>query len=51
MLKEAPVPARAQQARAQLEPPRPALKPTGPCDIKPVMSDQDLVNCGATPRY
>jgi len=51
MMKEAPVPARAQQARAQLEPPRPALKPTGPCDIKPVMSDQDLVNCGATPRY
>jgi hypothetical protein len=51
MMKEAPAPARAQQARAQLEPPRPALKPTGPCEIKPVMSDQDLVNCGATPRY
>jgi hypothetical protein len=28
-----------------------ALKPTGPCEIKPVMSDQDLVNCGATPRH
>jgi len=26
-----------------------ALKPNGPCAVKPVMSDQDLVNCGATP--
>lgn len=25
------------------------LKPNGPCAVKPVMSDQDLVNCGATP--
>ena len=32
------------------EPPRPLLKPNGPCAIKPVMSDQDLVNCGATAR-
>jgi hypothetical protein len=22
----------------------------GPCEIKPVMSDEDLVNCGASPR-
>ena len=30
----------------------PQLKRSGPCLIKPVMSDQDLVNCGATPpRY
>ena len=29
---------------------RPLLRKTGPCEIKPVMSDQDLVNCGATPR-
>ena len=29
----------------------PALKPNGPCVIKPVMSDQDLVNCGATPHH
>jgi hypothetical protein len=30
----------------------PQLKRSGPCVIKPVMSDQDLVNCGATPpRY
>jgi len=32
------------------EPPKPLLKPNGPCAINPVMSDQDLVNCGATPR-
>jgi hypothetical protein len=41
---------KAQPARASLEQPRPLLKPSGPCEIKPVMSDQDLVNCGATPR-
>jgi len=52
MAKEAPAAEpRAQQARAQLDPPRAVLKPNGPCEIKPVMSDQDLVNCGATPRY
>jgi hypothetical protein len=33
---------------AQARPP--ALRRTGPCVIKPVMTDQDLVNCGATPR-
>jgi precorrin-6B methylase 2 len=27
------------------------LKPNGRCVIKPVMSDQDLVNCGATPHH
>ena len=42
---------KAQQARAELEPSRALLKPSAPCEIKPVMSDQDLVNCGATPRY
>jgi hypothetical protein len=42
--------AEAQPARASLEQPRSLLKPSGPCEIKPVMSDQDLVNCGATPR-
>ena len=39
----APVAARAPEAR-------PLLRKSGPCEIKPVMSDQDLVNCGATPR-
>ena len=47
----APTAPAAQQARAQLDPPRAVLKQSGPCEIKPVMSDQDLVNCGATPRY
>lgn len=32
------------------QPRLPPLKPNGACVIKPVMSDQDLVNCGATPR-
>jgi hypothetical protein len=32
------------------EPKLPPLKREGPCVIKPVMSDQDLVNCGATPQ-
>jgi hypothetical protein len=27
------------------------LKRNGPCVIKPVMTDQDLVNCGATPQH
>jgi hypothetical protein len=38
--KPAPIVARAE-----------APKPNAPCVIKPVMSDQDLVNCGATPRH
>src|SRR2546430_50514 len=51
MGKQAPAAApTAQAVTAPLESPRPLLKPTGPCEIKPVMSDQDLVNCGATPR-
>jgi hypothetical protein len=42
--------AEPQSRIAALKPP--TLKPSGPCVIKPVMSDQDLVNCGATPpRY
>ena len=48
-------PAKAPAAPAPMqvtrEQPRlPPLKPNGACVIKPVMSDQDLVNCGATPR-
>ena len=43
-------------AKARQKPPVVAradetLKPNGPCLIKPVMSDQDLVNCGATPHH
>lgn len=44
---KAPVAALAKpQPAARLE----ALRPTGECVIKPVMSDQDLVNCGARSR-
>ena len=43
-------PSAARPVLSMQEPPRPPLKPSGPCVIKPVMSDQDLVNCGATPR-
>jgi hypothetical protein len=42
-------PAPVQAARSP-EPRLPPLRANGPCVIKPVMSDQDLVNCGATPR-
>ncbi|HEY3076342.1 MAG TPA: hypothetical protein VGJ74_14305 [Burkholderiales bacterium] len=45
----APPAARAQAPASQPES-RPPLRKTGACEIKPVMSDQDLVNCGATPR-
>lgn len=44
-------------AGAKAAPPSPVvadaevLKPSGPCVIKPVMSDQDLVNCGARVRH
>jgi hypothetical protein len=38
----------AATARAPEAPP--LLRASGPCEIKPVMTDQDLVNCGATPR-
>jgi hypothetical protein len=48
----APKPAVAPLRVPRAEPLRPLrpLRPTGPCVVKPVMSDQDLVNCGATPR-
>jgi len=38
------------QQTARGQPPAPPLKPNGACVVKPVMSDQDLVNCGARPR-
>lgn len=46
--KAAVAPRPVQVTREQ--PHLPPLKPNGACVIKPVMSDQDLVNCGATPR-
>ena len=42
--------ARPVQPVAPVAEQRPPLRKSGPCEIKPVMSDQDLVNCGATPR-
>ena len=49
--KPAPVQAaRSAEPRVPPPPQLPRLRPSGPCVIKPVMSDQDLVNCGATPR-
>jgi hypothetical protein len=44
-------PSAKPQTAAAMEARPPVPKPSGPCVIKPVMSDQDLVNCGATPRY
>jgi len=44
----ATLPAPVQVTRT--EPREPPLKPSGPCTVKPVMSDQDLVNCGARVR-
>ena len=43
--------AKAKAKRPVLASAEPALKPSGPCIIRPVMSDQDLVNCGATPHH
>jgi hypothetical protein len=38
------------QARAAPPPPPPAVpQRTGPCEVKPVMSDEDLANCRAAP--
>ena len=45
-LRPAPVVARPQAPPVTHAP----LKRTGPCDVKPVMTDQDLVNCGARVR-
>jgi hypothetical protein len=45
----APAPAATVVRAREARPPLP--KPNGPCTVKPVMSDQDLVNCGATPHY
>jgi hypothetical protein len=36
------------QARVAPPPPPPA-QPTGPCEVKPVMTDEDLANCRAAP--
>jgi len=56
--KPSPPPAPVAAAAVRPAPPapqpqqrtEPRLRPNGECVIKPVMSDQDLVNCGATAR-
>jgi hypothetical protein len=51
VVKPAPQAARPIQPAPAIQPEaRPRLQKSGPCEIKPVMTDQDLVNCGATPR-
>lgn len=45
--KPAPI---AAQPRAPVAGTESRLKPTGPCVIKPVMSDEDLANCGVRVR-
>lgn len=37
------------QARVAPPPPAPTVQPTGPCEVKPVMTDEDLANCRAAP--
>ena len=44
--KAAPV-APKPQARVAAPPVEPELRPNGPCEVKPVMTEQDLVNCRA----
>jgi hypothetical protein len=46
--KPAPVVARPQAPPVTAA--EPPLKRTGPCEVKPVMTDQDLINCGARAR-
>ena len=49
--KRPPVAAPPPLAPVAAPPPalQPLPKPTGPCLVKPVMSDEDLINCGARP--
>jgi hypothetical protein len=45
-----PPPAKPRAATVPAPRPRAEpLQPNGPCVVRPVMSNQDLVNCGATP--
>lgn len=48
--KPRPAPLVARPQRPPAADAQPPLKPTGPCEVKPVMTDQDLVNCGARVR-
>lgn len=45
-----PAPVAARPKAPSVVETEPRLKPTGPCEVRPVMTDQDLVNCGARVR-
>jgi len=45
----APVAPKPAPVKARPPPPAEALKPNGPCIVRPVMSEQDLANCRAAP--
>ena len=49
-VKPKPAPIVARPQAPPVAQPEPSLKRTGPCEVKPVMTDQDLVNCGARVR-
>ena len=46
----APAPRVARPQAPPVSAAEPRMKPTGPCEVKPVMTDQDLINCGARVR-
>ena len=48
--KPVPAPVAARPKAPSVVETEPRLKPTGPCEVRPVMTDQDLVNCGARVR-
>ncbi len=48
--KPKPAPAVARPQAPPAAEAEPSLKRTGPCEVKSVMTDQDLVNCGARMR-
>jgi hypothetical protein len=50
VVKPKPAPAVARTQAPPVTGAESPLKRTGPCEVKPVMTDQDLVNCGARPR-
>ena len=47
---EKPSPVASEIEVLPTEPATPAPRSRAPCEIKPVMTDEDLLNCGASPR-
>jgi hypothetical protein len=48
--KPRPAPVAARPQALPLKGAERLLEPTGPCEVRPVMTDQDMVNCGAQVR-